>query len=213
MDDISARVIDDAHLVQKSATPDAVSSDTVAEGQPERHKYHPGSEVHASQVCACNENQSDRGEDKLEVNHRGLRKVLHDTGTGECRLLNDRLECQNWAWTTGEWKHVLAEADFVGPDDPTNQNGGEGVEGHEHGVDGPLLLDDAGVEDAQPGYGLKGNERGRCQLPSVVTLFEPCRRLQEGHCGRLLGRCHLGRGCGEQALNRESWGCVLRTGS
>ena len=42
---------------------------------------------------------------------------------------------------------MLAEGDLVGPNDPADEDCGEGIEGHEGGVDRPFTLDNARVEN------------------------------------------------------------------
>ncbi|THU62832.1 hypothetical protein C4D60_Mb01t09290 [Musa balbisiana] len=79
---------------------------------------------------------------------------------------------------------MVAKRHVVGPGDPADPDCGEGVERHEGGVDGPLLLHDTAVEDDEPRHALQADERGRDHLPCVVALVEPV-----GHGGsRLYGK-------------------------
>lgn len=50
MDDIAAGIVDDAHLEEEAAAPDAECPDAVGKGQPEGHEDHPGGEIHPTEV-------------------------------------------------------------------------------------------------------------------------------------------------------------------
>src|SRR5947208_2378360 len=81
---------------------------------------------------------------------------------------------------TDEGQHVLAKRGLVGPDDPADEGRRKAVEGHEGRVDGPLVLDPAGVQDSQAGYGLERDQAGRGQLPRVIAIVKPVRLVGEG---------------------------------
>ena len=68
---------------------------------------------------------------------------------------------------------MFSERNFVGPDDPANEDSRKGVECHEGRVDGPFALDNAGIKDHKSRYTLQADEGGRCQLPGVVAGVEP----------------------------------------
>jgi len=132
MNDVSAGIIEDAHLEEEAATPQAICADTVAESEPQRHEEHPGREIHASQERSRNEDEGDRSEDELEVNHGCKGKVLRHTGRGQTRLTDLHACGEDWTRYAGKWEHVFTKTDFVRPDHPANQHHGEGVERHKH---------------------------------------------------------------------------------
>ena len=47
---------------------------------------------------------------------------------------------------------------------------------HEHGVDDPFFLDEAGVDGGQTGQALETDESSGGQLPGIVAIVEPCGR-------------------------------------
>nr|GMD09593.1 uncharacterized protein LOC100382111 [Ipomoea batatas] len=53
-----------------------------------------------------------------------------------------------------EGEDFVAEGHLVRPGDPADDDGGESVERHESGVNGPFLLDDAAVEDDEARHAL-----------------------------------------------------------
>src|SRR5205814_6614158 len=61
------------------------------------------------------------------------------------------------------------EAGLVRPQDPADEHGGEGVEGHECAVDGPFFLHYTGVENHEARNRLEGHEGGGGELPCIVT--------------------------------------------
>ena len=93
MNDVSSGIVNDTILEQEAASPQGESTDGIREGQPERHKDHPGEEVHTAKVGASNEDESDSREDKLEIDHRRLWKVLGNTSGRECRLADLIVHC------------------------------------------------------------------------------------------------------------------------
>lgn len=72
-----------------------------------------------------------------------------------------------------EGQELVAERHVVCPDDPADPDGCKGVQRHEGRVDGPLLLDDAAIQDYQPWHALQAHEGRRYHLPRIVTLVEP----------------------------------------
>ena len=68
---------------------------------------------------------------------------------------------------------MVSKRNFVAPYHPANQDGGEGIEGHESGVDGPFALDDTGVQDGESWHRLQPDKGGSSHLPGVVALVEP----------------------------------------
>lgn len=175
VDDVAAGVVDDAEDGKEAAAPDGVGDDGVGEGHPERHVQHPGKEVHAAEEGAGGDDEGDGGEDELEVDHGGHGEVGGDAGGGQEGARQLVLHRQRGARDAGEGQHMFAKSDLIGPDDPAEEHGGEGVEGHEGAVDGPFGLDDAGVEDHQAGDGLQADEGGGGELPGMIAFVEPIR--------------------------------------
>jgi hypothetical protein len=64
---------------------------------------------------------------------------------------------------------VVKMAEVVVEQDPDDQHRSEGVNRHEGGVDRPFFLDDAAVENGQPGDALQTDEGCGGQLPSVIS--------------------------------------------
>jgi hypothetical protein len=89
-----SRVIKNAHLEEKTTAPDAESTDGVGERQPEWHEKHPGEKVHTAEVGSGRNDEGDCSEDKLEINHGGLREILVQIGRREIRLGQFILHCQ-----------------------------------------------------------------------------------------------------------------------
>ncbi len=67
----------------------------------------------------------------------------------------------------------VAETHVVGPQHPDDENGGEAGESHENSVDNPLFLDQAAEQDSEARDAHQGHERGRRELPGVVTGVQP----------------------------------------
>ena len=78
---------------------------------------------------------------------------------------------------------MFSEGDFIAPYDPADENGAEGIKGHEGGVDGPFALDDTCVQDHESWHRLQADEGGSGHLPGIVALVEPC--WLSGHGVRL----------------------------
>lgn len=191
MNDVAAGVIDDTPVVEEAAAPEAVGADGVAEGEPERHKRHPRLNVHPPQNRARQQDRRDRRESELKVHQRRHREerlvhiplhgpvgesvqaLRHGGASGEVLLAEGR------GAPAPEGEELVPEGDAVAEEDPADQDGGEGVERHEGGVDGPLLLHDAGVEYDETRHGLEADERRRRHLPRVVAFVEPFRHRRE----------------------------------
>lgn len=118
MNHVSAGVIDDAHLVEEAATPDAESADAIGEGQPERHKDHPGREIHAAEVRSGRDDERNGREDELEINHRGLREVLGQRRGWKDGLLELVANVDGDARVAYERKHLISKGHLVSPYDP-----------------------------------------------------------------------------------------------
>ncbi len=69
---------------------------------------------------------------------------------------------------------MFSERDLIAPYDPADENGAEGIETHEGGVDGPFALDDACIQDHETWHRLQPDEGGSGHLPGIVALVEPC---------------------------------------
>ena len=194
VDDVAAGVVENAHLVEEATPPDAEGADGVGQGDPQRDEDDPGEEVHAGEDGTAKQDDGDGCEDELEVDHRGHGVELSGGGSREVGLVELVVHLQDGAGGAyeGGLAPLLAEAHVVGPDDPADQGGREGVEDHEGRVDGPLAFDDAGVQDHEAWQRLEADE-GRCRhLPGIIAMV---------HVGRIwvggLGR--RGRGGGELA--------------
>jgi hypothetical protein len=59
----------------------------------------------------------------------------------------------------------MAEAHLEDPQDPDDENQAEPAERHDHGVDGPLALHQAPVQDGQAGQAHQADEGRSGQLP------------------------------------------------
>ena len=173
VDDVAPGVVDDAEDGEKAAAPDGVGDDTVGEGEPEGHVDGPGEEVHAAEEGAGGDDEGDGREDELEVHHDGHGEVCADARGRQQGLRKLVLHGEGRARDPREGQHVLPERDLVAPDDPADEDGAEGVEGHEGGVDGPFALDDAGVQDHEARHRLQPHEGGGGHLPGIVALVEP----------------------------------------
>src|SRR3984957_5652182 len=73
----------------------------------------------------------------------------------------------------GDREPSMAERHIIIEQNPDDENRSESVHRHEGGVDRPLLLDDAAVENDEAGYTLQTNECCGCQLPGVIACVEP----------------------------------------
>ncbi|WVZ61197.1 hypothetical protein U9M48_011108 [Paspalum notatum var. saurae] len=191
VDDVSAAVVDDAPLEEESAAPDGEGADGVGEGEPERDEHHPGQEAHPPQQRPRDEHERDGGEDALEVDDgghgvEGLGGGRLEGGAvgvvvrgGRQQGLRDEVALvQRGAGLAPDGEQLVAEGHVVGPGDPADPHRREGVERHEGGVDGPLLLHHAAVQDHQTREALKPHQRRRRQLPRVVALVQPVRRAR-----------------------------------
>ena len=105
VDDVAARVVDDAVLREEAAAPDAEGADGVAQRDPQRHVQHPREDVHAAEERAGRDDDGDGGEHELEVAHGGLRKLRHDRGVhgGQDGLLELELERDGLVGHSDEW--------------------------------------------------------------------------------------------------------------
>ena len=68
---------------------------------------------------------------------------------------------------------MISKCDFVAPDDPADEHGGEGIETHESGIDGPFALHNTGVQDHESWHRLQPDEGSSSHLPGIVALVEP----------------------------------------
>ena len=80
---------------------------------------------------------------------------------------------QRGAWYTRERQHVLSECDFITPNDPDEEDGGEGVETHEGGIDGPFALDDTRVQDHESRHRLQADDGRSGHLPGIIARVKP----------------------------------------
>lgn len=81
MDHVATRVIYDTPLEQKPATPQTEGAHSIRESEPQRHKKHPGAEIHSTQHGTRQQHQRDGGEDELKVNHSGHGVQRHDSAS------------------------------------------------------------------------------------------------------------------------------------
>lgn len=169
VDDVSTGIVDRSQIVEEAAAPEGVCADNVAEGKPEGHEEHPRIKIHAAEKRAGDEHQSNSREYELEIHHGREGKFLPDTDGWEVGRLEHGVDADDGVGLAHEGQHVLAKSSLVAPKNPADENGGEGVEGHEGAVDGPLLFHEAGVQDGQAWHGLEGDERGGRELPRIVT--------------------------------------------
>jgi hypothetical protein len=99
--------------------------------------------------------------------------VVPHGGGCELRLRHQEALPERRPRLTPERQEPVAKRHVVCPDDPADPYGREGVQRHERRVDGPLLLNDAAIEDNQPWHALQAHESRRCHLPCVIALVEP----------------------------------------
>ena len=130
MDDVSARVVNDAELEEEPSCPDTISTHDIGQGQPQWHEHHPRVEVHSAKISTSDKDDGDSGENELEVHHRRLWKSLSEVGRGECALLELVVDAENGARHSHERQHVFSKAGLVTPYTPAQQNHTEGVEHH-----------------------------------------------------------------------------------
>ncbi|KAF3789118.1 hypothetical protein EJ110_NYTH19279 [Nymphaea thermarum] len=178
VNDVAAGVVDNAPLT--------VGTDGVGEDEPEGDEGHPRSYVHPPQHSPGQQYHRQRRIHVLEQHHRrhgvegqGRRRnqyitVVNDGGR-QPRPVGEVALRQGGASLAPEWQQRLPKGKAVAEKHPEDEAGGEGVEGHEGGVDRPFLLDDAGVEDNEARHALQPDERCRHHLPGVVALVEPFR--------------------------------------
>jgi hypothetical protein len=76
VNDISARVIDNASLPEESASPKTVSSNRIRECDPKWNEDHPSMEVHPSKESTSHNDNSNSRENELEIHHCAKREVL-----------------------------------------------------------------------------------------------------------------------------------------
>ena len=69
---------------------------------------------------------------------------------------------------------MFSECNFVAPNHPANEDGAEGIECHERGIDGPFALNDACVQDHESRHRLQPDEGSSSHLPGIVAFVEPC---------------------------------------
>ena len=184
VDDIATGVIDHAHLEEETSAPDAEGADGVGKCEPERHEEHPRGEIHAAEVRSRDEDEGDGGKDELEIDHGRLREILAEAGGRQGGLLQLVGDIDRDARVADEGQHLKAEAHSVPPQHPAQEDHGEGVEGHEGGIDGPLVFDPAGIENDQAGDTLERDQTTGGQLPGVVAAVQPGRG---GEVGRIEG--------------------------
>jgi hypothetical protein len=156
MDDIATRVIDATPLEKEATTPQAESTDTVRESEPQGDEEHPGNEIHTTQKGASQEDERDGSENELEVDHgsHGIERSCHRYVYRLCCrqhcLRLHSLVSPNRSRFAPERNQLLPERHLVGPYHPTDQNRRKRIERHECRVDCPFLLHYAAVEDHQP---------------------------------------------------------------
>ena len=119
--------------------------------------------IHPTQITPGNQDQRDSRKHKLEIHHRGLRESLIHCLGGQITLPQLISDIDGGAGDADKGQHVLPEPHLVGPEDPAEEDGTEGVEGHEGAVDGPFVLHPAGVEDDETGDRLESDQGGGCE--------------------------------------------------
>ena len=67
MDNVTAGIIDDTEFGEEATAPKTECADGVRQCEPQRDKYHPSEEVHAAEERPRHDDESDGGEDELEV--------------------------------------------------------------------------------------------------------------------------------------------------
>lgn len=68
---------------------------------------------------------------------------------------------------------MLPKTHFVRPENPTDENGGKSVKGHESRIDGPFALDDACIENDEARNTLETDEGASSELPGIIAMIEP----------------------------------------
>ncbi|BAS75062.1 Os01g0831950 [Oryza sativa Japonica Group] len=191
VDDVSAGVVDDAPLVEEAAAPEAERADGVGEEEPERGERHPRLDVHPPQERPGEQHQRDGRELELEQHQRrlrverlGARRLERAVAAvvrrrREHRALHQEVLRQRRPGLGPEREQPVAERHAEADEHPHDKRGRVGVQRHEGGVDGPLLLHDAAVDHHQPRHRLDADERRRHQLPRGVALVQPRRHRRQ----------------------------------
>lgn len=148
--------VDDSELSEPPVgAPNAEGGDGVGESEPEWHEEHPCSNVHPAKQGPRDQNQGNSGEHALKEDHRSR-------GEGpEKGLPQQELVVQCDGGLAEEEEEFVAEGHVEGPADPAEEDGGEGVEGHEGRVESPGFLDQASVQDDQAWNALEPHHCGR----------------------------------------------------
>lgn len=131
MDDVSARVINDAVFEQEAAAPDAECANGVGEGEPQRHEDHPRGEVHAAEERASDKNERDCREGELEIDHRSLRKRLGEIGGWKIGIFELETQINGDGRVADQRQHLSTEGHLIAPYAPTYHHTCKGVECHE----------------------------------------------------------------------------------
>lgn len=173
MDDISPRVVNDTILEQESPTPDTEGPNRVTECHPQRHKNHPGREVHPTQEAPRQNDDRDGTEHELEIHHTGLRELLCECRCREVTLLELKAQVDGNGRVAHQRQHLGAERHLVAPEHPADHDAGEGIKGHEGRVDGPFVLHPSRIENDKAWDRLQRDEGAGSQLPGVVARVEP----------------------------------------
>nr|GMC63170.1 hypothetical protein CDL12_06077 [Ipomoea batatas] len=132
MDDVTAGIVNNAPVKEKAAAPQAERPHRVGEGMGR---------------CADDTYHGCHGVERRGLG--GLKVAVAEIvdGGGKRRLLDEELLAESRAGSAPKGEELLAEGHLICPGDPADDDGGEGVERHEGGVDGPFFLDNASVED------------------------------------------------------------------
>ncbi|KAJ0481543.1 hypothetical protein HanIR_Chr13g0643661 [Helianthus annuus] len=159
MNNIATRIVNNPPLKQKATTPQTKRAHRVRKNQPQRNKSHPGSNIHPPQNRPSQQNHRDGRKVELKVDHGGHRIKGFIASTmlgalGYLGLTDEILLAQRRRTLTPEREQLVTESHTIAEEDPADEDSGEGVEGHEGGVDCPFLFDDGGVEDHEPWHAL-----------------------------------------------------------
>jgi len=184
VDDVAAAEVQRAVRRPPAAAPQQERVHRVGKGDPERDEDQPDLEADPADHAADEQDRGDRGEHELEVDQRPLRESEFRHQPVQRRDLRLSLlgrGTHHGSRLTEEGTDPRrAEPHLEGPQDPHDEHQAERAEHHQHGVDGPLSLHEAAVEDGEGGDAHEADQgRGR-HLPRVVTRTQPrCVRI---HC-------------------------------
>lgn len=131
MDDITSGVIDDAPLVEEATTPKTESANSVGEDEPKGHKGHPCLNVHPTKNGPSKQDKRNGRKSELKVDKRGHGIKRLAAGLGHSRLADEVLLAQSWGTLPPKRQELVTKGHAVAHKNPANEDGREGVEGHE----------------------------------------------------------------------------------